>query len=30
LPEARKRVFARHDATTKPAKRASRRTSQVK
>lgn len=30
LPEARKRVFARHYDTTKPAKRASRRTSQVK
>jgi AbrB family looped-hinge helix DNA binding protein len=30
LPEAGKRVFARHYDTTKPAKRASRRTSQVK
>jgi AbrB family looped-hinge helix DNA binding protein len=30
LPEARKRVFARYYETTKPVKRASRRTSQVK
>lgn len=30
LPEARKRVFARHYSATKPAKRASRRSSQVK
>src|SRR5271170_3261412 len=29
LPEARKRVFARHYETAKPARRASRRTSQV-
>ena len=30
LPEVRKRVFARHYVTTKPAKRGSRRSPQVK
>lgn len=30
LPEARKRVFARHYETTKPAKRGTRRNSQMK
>jgi AbrB family looped-hinge helix DNA binding protein len=30
LPEARKRVFARHYETTRPAKRSSRRNSQMK